>query len=80
MFGDQFYWSSRITELGVGTTTAHATLTRDSLTGALGEALDSAIVERARSFAGQVGVEGAKIAARELAAVARAFAGDSDSH
>jgi len=80
MFGDQFYWSSRITELGVGTTTAHATLTRDSLTRALSEVLDSAIVERARNFAGRVGVDGAKVAARELVAVARASSGGSGSH
>ena len=32
MFGDQFYWASRIVDLGVGATTLHTTMTEESLT------------------------------------------------
>jgi vancomycin aglycone glucosyltransferase len=68
MFGDQFYWASRIVDLGVGTTTPHTTLTEESLAGALREALDSAVVVRARRLATQVRWDGAEIAARRLEA------------
>jgi vancomycin aglycone glucosyltransferase len=68
MFGDQFYWASRIVDLGVGATTPHTTMTEESLTGALREVFDSAVVVRARSLARQVGWEGAQIAARRLEA------------
>ena len=61
MFGDQFYWSSRIAELGIGTTTPHVTMTAESLTGALREALDPAVADRAHTFAGRVGWDGAKV-------------------
>jgi vancomycin aglycone glucosyltransferase len=68
MFSDQFYWASRIVALGVGVTTAHATMTEESLTGALREALDPAMVVRARTLARQVGRDGAEIAANRLVA------------
>jgi vancomycin aglycone glucosyltransferase len=68
MFGDQFYWASRIVDLGVGTTTPHTTMTEESLAGALREALDSAVVVRARRLATQVRWDGAEIAARRLEA------------
>ena len=66
MFGDQFYWASRIVALGVGATTPHATMTEESLTGALREGFDAAVVTRARRLASQVSWDGADIAARRL--------------
>jgi vancomycin aglycone glucosyltransferase len=66
MFNDQFYWAGRIVDLGIGTTTPHAALTEESLTGALREVLAPAVADRARTFAGQVGRDGATIAARRL--------------
>ena len=66
LFGDQFYWSSRIAELGIGTTTPHVPMTDESLTGALREALDPAVADRARTFAGQIGCDGTKVAAQRL--------------
>lgn len=68
MFGDQFYWARRIVDLGVGATTSHSTTTEESLTGALREVLDPAVVARARTLARQVGWDGAEIAARRLEA------------
>jgi vancomycin aglycone glucosyltransferase len=68
MFADQFYWADRIVALGLGATIAHATMTDESLTGALREALDPAVAARARTFAGQVRRDGATIAARRLEA------------
>ena len=68
MFGDQFYWSTRVAALEIGTTTPHVNLTEDSLTGALRAVLDPAVADRARTFAGQVGWNGAKVAALRLAA------------
>ncbi len=68
MFGDQFYWASRIVHLGVGAMTPHATMTEEFLTGALREVCDPAVIVRARTLAGQVGGDGAQIAARRLEA------------
>jgi vancomycin aglycone glucosyltransferase len=68
MFGDQFYWASRIVDLGVGTATPHATMTAEALAGALRDVLDSAVAERARRLATQVRWDGAEVAARRLAA------------
>jgi len=67
MFGDQFYWASRIVALGVGATTPHTAMT-ESLSRVLREVLDSAVVARARSLATQVRWDGAEIAARRLEA------------
>lgn len=66
MFGDQFYWASRIVDLGVGATTGYSTMTEASLTGALREALDPAVAVRARTLAGTVRWDGAAVAARQL--------------
>ena len=66
MFSDQFYWAGRMAALGVGTTTPYATMTDESLTGALREALDHAVASRARSLAHEVRWDGAEIAARRL--------------
>ena len=66
MFGDQFYWGGRIVDIGLGATTSHASMTEESLTGALRKALDPAVAMRARTFAGQVRSDGAAVAARRL--------------
>jgi vancomycin aglycone glucosyltransferase len=66
MFGDQFYWASRIVDLGVGTMTPHATMTEEFFTGALREVCVPAVVVRARTLAREVGQDGAKLAARRL--------------
>jgi vancomycin aglycone glucosyltransferase len=68
MFGDQFYWASRIVDLGVGAMTPHVTMTEQFLTGALREVCDPAAVIRSRTLAKQVGRDGAQIAARRLEA------------
>jgi vancomycin aglycone glucosyltransferase len=68
MFGDQFYWASRVAQLGIGTTTSHSIMTEESLAGALQHVLDPAVAARARAFAAQVRADGATIAARELEA------------
>ena len=66
MFGDQFYWASRIVDLGLGATTPYSTMTEESLTGALREVFDPAAAVRARTLAGQVRWDGAAVAARQL--------------
>ena len=66
MFGDQFYWAGRIVDLELGATTSYSTMTEESLTGALREALDPAVTVRARTLAGQVRWDGAAVAARQL--------------
>ncbi len=66
MFSDQFYWANRVVELGLGTTTPHITMTEESLTASLREALDPTVQERARTLAGQVRRDGAAVAARRL--------------
>lgn len=68
MFSDQFYWASRIVALGIGTMIPHTTMTEGSLTGALREVFDPAVVARARKLARQVGRDGAELAARRLEA------------
>ena len=66
MFSDQFYWASRIVTLGVGATTPHTTLTEESLTSALRQVFESAVVDRARRLATHVRWDGAEIAAKRL--------------
>jgi vancomycin aglycone glucosyltransferase len=68
MFGDQFYWASRMVHLGVGAMTPHVTMTEEFLTGALREVCDPAVVVQARTLARQVAWDGAKIASRRLEA------------
>ena len=68
MFGDQFYWASRIVDLGVGTTIPHHTMTQDSLADALRELFESAAVVRAPALARGLSRTGAQIAARRLEA------------
>jgi vancomycin aglycone glucosyltransferase len=68
MFGDQFYWASRIVALGAGATSPYTKITGNFLTGALREVCDPAVVARARTLASQIGRDGAGIAARRLEA------------
>jgi vancomycin aglycone glucosyltransferase len=68
MFSDQFYWAGRIVDLRVGAATPHTTMTEESLSGALRQVLDPAVVARARTLARQVRQDGAEIAARRLVA------------
>lgn len=68
MFGDQFYWASRIVALGIGATTSHAAMTEESLARALRDVLEPAVVQRARALAGQVRGDGAAVAAKRLVA------------
>ncbi|MGE3513049.1 MAG: glycosyltransferase, partial [Vicinamibacterales bacterium] len=64
MFGDQFYWASRVVDLGLGATVPHASMTADSLAHALQVACGGA--DGARRLAGQVGTNGAEVAAQQL--------------
>jgi vancomycin aglycone glucosyltransferase len=66
MFGDQPYWASRVADLGLGATVPFSAIAEESLASALRQALDPAVVARARAFAVQVCSDGAAIAAREL--------------
>ena len=68
MFGDQFYWASRVRALGIGSSVAGA-LTTDAVSAALREALEPPIAERARRIAAQLGSDGAMVAARRLVAL-----------
>jgi hypothetical protein len=58
----------RVLLAAVGATTSHATMTEDSLIGAVREVFDPAVVARARKLATQVSWNGAEIAARRLEA------------
>jgi vancomycin aglycone glucosyltransferase len=66
MFADQFYWGGRVAALSAGTAIPHATMTAESLTRALGEALDPNIAAGARALAPRVRRDGADVAARLL--------------
>ena len=66
MFSDQFYWASRIVELGLGATTPHTTLTEQSLTAALRAALDPGVADRARTLSNDITRDGAEVATRRL--------------
>lgn len=68
MFSDQFYWGRRITELGLGATALHASLTEESLIRALRDVCEPTVAAQAHAFAQQVRSDGAEVAARRLAA------------
>lgn len=68
MFGDQFYWASRVVALQVGTTLPHAGLTEQALAASLRHVLDPVFGDRARRLAGTVRHDGAEVAARRLVA------------
>ncbi|WP_263169816.1 glycosyltransferase [Streptomyces sp. SCSIO ZS0520] len=63
---DQPYWAKRVTTLGIGTAHHDPEPTADSLSAALTGALDPAVRDRARSVAGTISGEGARVAAKLL--------------
>jgi vancomycin aglycone glucosyltransferase len=67
MFSDQYYWAQRIRDIGIGAAAPFADLSAGALATALREALEPAIVARARAVAEGVTPDGAAIAARQLA-------------
>lgn len=69
MFGDQFYWSSRVRSLGIGV--AVGQLSPTTLAAALREALDPAVRTRCQEVAEQLGTDGAMVAAQRLVDVPR---------
>ncbi len=68
MFGDQFYWASRVRALGIGSSVL-GTLTTETLATALRKALEPAVAPRSRSIARQLASGGAMVAALRLVAL-----------
>lgn len=66
MFSDQPFWASRVRALGIGTSIPSAELTANRLASALHEVSDPAVAQRANSVAGQIVVDGVKVAAQYL--------------
>lgn len=66
MFSDQFYWGSRVADLGIGATLPAAGLSVEALAPALAAALRPQVSQRARTLTGQIAPDGAAIAARRL--------------
>jgi vancomycin aglycone glucosyltransferase len=66
---DQHYWARRVRDLGIGTAHPPGTPTADSLSSALEAALLPDVAARARSVAGEVRTDGARIVAEGLTAV-----------
>ena len=67
---DQHYWAQRVHDLGIGVPHAGRVPTAESLTDALGRALQSDVAAHARSTAGAMRDDGAMIAAQRIAALA----------
>jgi vancomycin aglycone glucosyltransferase len=67
MFSDQFYWASRVRDLGIGTSTTLAALATEALTTALQEVLRPATGAAAGAVADRIASDGAAITARRLA-------------
>lgn len=65
---DQHYWAQRVHDLGIGTAHAPGAPTTESLTRALERTLQPAVGARARSIAGMVRTDGARVAAERLIA------------
>jgi vancomycin aglycone glucosyltransferase len=65
MFSDQFYWASRVADLGIGTSAAGPGA--EALAVALDAALKPEVAARSGSIAGKVASDGAARAARRLA-------------
>ena len=63
---DQYYWASRVQQIGTGTAHTASTPTIDSLTSALKDVLQPNVVARARSLANEIRTDGALIAAQRL--------------
>jgi vancomycin aglycone glucosyltransferase len=68
LFGDQFYWASRVRALDMGSSLVGA-LTAESLVTALREVLEGAAAPRASNIARQLTSDGATVAARRLVAL-----------
>jgi vancomycin aglycone glucosyltransferase len=68
LFGDQFYWASRVRALAIGSSVI-GTLTADTLATALREVLEPAVAPRALHVAKRLTSDGAMIAARRLVAL-----------
>jgi len=68
LFGDQFYWASRVRALGIGASVV-GDLTTETLGSALQQALEPTIAPRSRSIAQQLRADGALVAARRLMAL-----------
>jgi vancomycin aglycone glucosyltransferase len=66
MFSDQFYWSRRIRDLGIGSAVAFAELNAEALASSLRESLEPEVAARASSVAHGITSDGAAIAARLL--------------
>ncbi len=76
MFGDQFYWASRVRALGIGTAVTRASAL-DGLASALRQALDVGVVARARDVASGLPADGARVAAREVERLAGEGGGEA---
>ena len=69
MFSDQFYWAERIGALRIGAPLPGGPLTTEALAGAIQDALQPAVADRARSVAAVIATYGALTAARRLVEV-----------
>lgn len=65
---DQFYWAARVRSLGIGTAFSRRRLTADALAASLRRCVGSDVAQRARELAARMIPDGARLAARELAA------------
>jgi vancomycin aglycone glucosyltransferase len=65
---DQFYWAARIGDLAIGAPHAPGAPTAESLSEALGRALDPAVAERARQVSAAMRRDGAQVAAERVIA------------
>jgi vancomycin aglycone glucosyltransferase len=66
---DQYYWARRIANLGIGSAHAPGAPGAESLTAALGPALEPAVADRARSVAATMRTDGTSVAAERLLAL-----------
>lgn len=64
--GDQAYWAGRVAELGIGAAHDGPAPTVESLSAALGTALEPGVRARAKAVAAAVVTDGAAVAARRL--------------
>ena len=64
--GDQLYWASRVSELGIGAAHDGPAPTTESLSAALRTALATDTSSQATAVAGWIGKDGAKVAATRL--------------
>lgn len=66
MFGDQPFWASRVSALGLGAFLPPAELSVERLASVLHEVAQPRITERAQAFAPQISTDGASVAAQLL--------------